>query len=189
MAIDVDSVVSELEEMIRAYEAVEAVPIPTTILEAAKEGWELTVDAIALHAVLSYSPEDRQRDRTRVVRLIDVQRILATMEVETVQSLVLTPGDLIQQFVTSLPRFIGSTASLVFQALTRDWWNTDWLRIGWDVIRNGWRKFFDVVGVVEYGKAVDKGMKARDRYAAMVEKKALPQRNVQRVLRRKKTRR
>lgn len=183
-----DDMVSDLDELISQYQKMEGVELPTSVLGAVKDGWELTVDGVAMQVLLAYPAEQRMRDKTRCVKLDDVQQILAAMENDMVSRYVLSPGDVIWNFVATAPKAVYSAGQLVFDALTRNWFQKDWVQIAWQAVRSVWKQTLDIIGIVQWAKSIENGLRARDKFAAQVEKKALPQRNAQRCLRRKRTR-
>lgn len=184
----IDDLIDRLGELINVYEKTEGTFVPSTLGEAVKGGWEMVVDALQLGVTVGYPESERKADKQRLVRVADVLQIIANMEQRYVANFVTDPTCVLLQFVYAIRDFIPNAINAIIATIEQVWSYRDWINLVWRLIRKFWDQAFAAMGIVELGRAVELSVRLRAGYVNQVRRKALPQRDVSRVRRRKKTR-
>lgn len=184
-----DAALSKLGDLEDLYRTIESTPIPDSIRDGIKDKWELAVDAMEVSVTLAYLPEDRHRDRQRLVRFGDVIQLLQEMESELVEKLVKDEADLI---FAKVRRGVAAVK----------WLGANWTNLGeilhviWEFIESTYAFFAAAIpflvshvlaalAIPAFTIFAVKALKVRDGYPDRMRKLALPQRRVKRVYRRK----
>lgn len=179
----------KLEALHDSYKAIESVPIPDSIKDAVKDKWELTLDTLQLGVVLAYLPHERATDRQRLIRFGDALDVMEELEEALIEKLT-KGGD-----VLILGRLYNGIAA--FRWLANNWRNLEliWKSIV-EFFHDTYRYFVAAIPLLvdnvlvalslpTFALVAKKALKVRDSFPSRLRAKALPQRRVHRVQRRK----
>lgn len=181
--------IERLEHLHDSYVALGKVPVPDSIKAAVKEKWELTQDVLQVGVVMAYLPHERKADSKRLIRFGDALEALQDLEEELVDRLVKDEADLIFKKLNSYVK-------------AAKWLADNWNRL--DLIFKAVIEFFHqtyryfvaaipllienvliALSLPAFALMATRALKARDKFPVALRKKALPQRTVKRVFRRK----
>lgn len=180
--------VENLKELIDQYDKIDEADIPSSLKFAALSEWELVLDIIGVEG-LAYDHEQRKKDRTKLVRLDDVLKVLSAMEQATVRDNVVNPKHLLKNVTVGLKEEVQDFIAAIIDVIVNVWRERDWLRRCWPLVKHYWQRFFLGLAITELAALIRQGMKLRDNYAGSIRDKALFQNlNAPRYRRRKVTR-
>lgn len=179
----------ELDELIEAYRKVESVPLPNSFKQACSERWELLQDALEVSVVMAYSHDQQREDAMRVIPFGVALKLLSEHEESLVDRLTLSGSDLLFAKIRKL--------KLAAEWLAEHWDNLAdiWEAIV-DAAEKSWRfvvsaipflvhNLIATLSIPAFTLAALRTLEVRDNFAEKMRRRALPQRLVKRVYRRK----
>jgi hypothetical protein len=187
MSAEVDDIVEQLEGLLEQYQDVENSELPSTLKAAVEAGWELSIGQLDVEGV-AYSEDARKADRQRLVRLDDALKELAKLEERMVANYVITPKTILLNFIYGLKDFIPNAVKVVIDTATTVWNNPNAISIITSVARRFWNQAFVAAGIAELVQTIVVGVNLRDERVEALRKKALPQRNQSRTVKRRMSR-
>lgn len=184
---DVQAILSEAQQGLEELKKFSDTPIPKSMAEAVEKGIDIAIETAEGALLIAYDPERRAQDRKRVIRLDHALTLLQEMEDEYLKNTV--EGTLralwgfftwrrqlfLDVFRAVWAGILALDVELVRQAILHFW-------------RTILREWLNVVALAEIQKPLREVLLLRHKYDLLARSKALKQRNVKRVWRRKRTR-
>lgn len=183
-----DDVKSQLDDIAEIMSSMENVEIPATLVQAVEEGWKLTVEALEIHKTLEYEEDKRKHDKGRVVNARVVGEVLAEMERQTVNQLVLKPQQLFTNLIFGIAQFALDILIGLPVAIADAWQSRDLIQALAPYFKKFIKKFFDIISAKELAKVMEDGIQIRMEMEQRLRDSALKQSNGPRYRRRKLTR-
>lgn len=184
---DIEALLQEGEQTLAAIQEFAAQGIPDTLADGVEKGIDLALKAGEAAILIRYDGEERRADRQRVIRLDHALQLLSDFEEEYLQATV--TGQL-----RVLWGFFAAPIVAVWNALLGLWSAIQSLQV--DAVRAAlaklWvtilRHLLDIAAMAEVVGPLREVLAMRKKYDALLRGKALKQRTVKRVWRRKRTR-
>jgi cation transport ATPase len=182
----VNEALGRVNEMHEAYVELEGTEIPTSIDEAIKQRWEITVATVELAGFTAYSLMQQEEDSRRAVPLAKVYRVIRDLEEQVIKKTVLHPQELFTNaFFTvefGILNTIVGTATYVLEGLKQallhpaQAWEAIWIGVS-NLILLRFVKSLDVIAIPELAKTFFAGMAMREKAVKELRKLVLPQRS------------
>lgn len=185
---DILAILSEAEQNLEELRKFSETPIPRTLAEAFEKGIDVAIEAVEGGVLISYLPEQRLIDRTRVIRLDTALELLEQFEDEYLRATVEGTLRALWGYFTFWPQLIldfglavwAGIKALEVEAIRRA------IVLLWRRILKEW---LNVIAISEIQKPLAEILIMRRKFDNLARAKALKQRKVKRVWRRKRTRR
>lgn len=184
---DIEALLREGEDVLDSIQKFAEQGIPNSLSEAAETGIDLVLKAGEASILIRYDPEERREDRKRVIRLDQALALMSDFENEYLRKT-------ISGRIGLLWDFFASPFAALWNAILAIWTAIKTLRV--EAVRAALAKvwivllkhLFDVVAVAELVGPLKDILAMRRKYDTLLRSKALKQRTVKRVWRRKRTR-